>query len=170
MQKLISLLRPCLLDQPRASKEDVSYAVSCFLNIIVTPFVDMSLAARRLSSSIMVTEAINPSSPFVERVLRKRADAGGFSPSIYNAAYLGNSHAIFVEKSGQTSTMCTMIQIGKVHISLKISTYFWRFRAEKARVSLNVLGIKPRICAKFGLQNVTNIYCKLMIRNITHNI
>ena len=75
----------------------------------------------------------------------------------------------FVEKSGQLCTMCTMIQIGKIHISPKISsTYFWRFHAEKERVSLNVLGIKPRICAKLGLQNVTNI--KLMIRNITHNI
>ncbi len=91
---LESLFVFCLSDQPRASKDDVSYAVSCFLNIIVTPFLDMSVSARRLSSSIMLNDATSPSSPFVKRVLSRRSDAGGFSPSIYNAAYLGNSHAI----------------------------------------------------------------------------
>ena len=50
----------------------------------------MSLSARRLSSSILVNDATSPSSPFVKRALPRRSDAGTFSPSIYNAAYLGN--------------------------------------------------------------------------------
>lgn len=76
--------------EPRASKADVSYAVSCLLNIIVTPLADVSSCARRLSNAIAMNEVVSLSPPsFVQRVLPRKTDSSSLSPSVCSAAYLG---------------------------------------------------------------------------------
>lgn len=93
---LFNILLPSS-DEPKASKADVSYAASCFLNIIVTPLVNVSFPARRLSTSFSSNEIVNMAPlGFVQRVLPRKSDNARFSPSIYKAAYLGKVLILFI--------------------------------------------------------------------------